>query len=86
MRYQDGTTAKIAYRCPECGALATAHISDCGYRWSAAHLCSARCGYAIEEDGRRIAGRHRAAVLEQLGTWQLWVLIDAIAINAIKGL
>jgi hypothetical protein len=83
--YRQGGSAKIEYTCPECGAPATAYISECGYRSSASHVCSAKRGYAVEEDGGRIEGEYRAAVLEQSGTWQLWVSIDgATRLNAMR--
>jgi hypothetical protein len=77
--------ATIEYVCPQCGAVATEHISELGYRYSAGHGCSAKCGYAMEEDGRQLEGPRREAVLEQSGTWELWIsLTAATRLNAMR--
>ena len=83
--HRGGGFARIEYACPDCGAPATAHIGEHGYRWSASHVCSAKCGYAVEADGGRIEGPYRTAVLKQSGTWQLWVSITAATrLNAMR--
>lgn len=78
MHYRNGT-AELEVRCPQCGASAVVHIIDSGFRWSASRCCTLRCGFALEEDGGpRIDGPYRTAVLQQSGTWQLWVPITAV--------